>query len=320
MTKHDLDMTANGASGHSAAFFDEQRDYWWNEDFLRLVVERLDLSATRSVLDVGCGLGHWSRVLMRVLPAVAEITGIDPEEAWVSQARLVDKGRKSIQTSVVQGRGEQLPYPDGSFDVVTCQTVLIHVADVPAVLREMCRVTRPGGTVLVAEPNNLAGQLVRTNVSARRDPAELASAVHFYATCEAGKTKLGEGNNSVGDLLPGYFAEAGLTVGACYLSDKASPLWPPYSSPEQSALVEAFATAAAEQRCPWSSEETRRYFIAGGGDPATFSAAWSARLGEMQADRAALGSGSLWTAGGQMMYVIAGKKPSHRKGATLERE
>jgi hypothetical protein len=194
--------------------------------------------------------------------------------------------------------------------VVTCQTVLIHVADVPAVLREMFRVARRGGTVLVAEPNNLAGQLVRTSVSARIDPEELATATHFYATCEAGKAKLGEGDNSVGDLLPGYFAKVGLSVVACYLSDKTSPLWPPYSSPEQAALVDAFATAAAKQRCPWSSEETRRYFLAGGGDSTKFSEAWSARLKEMQEGLAAIGSGSLWTAGGHMMYLVAGKKPS----------
>lgn len=215
--------------------------------------------------------------------------------------------RPSAQTSVVQGRGEQLPYPDGRFDLVTCQTVLIHVADVPTVLREMCRVARPGGTVLVAEPNNFAGQLVPTSVSAKRDPKALASSVHFYATCEAGKAKLGEGDNSVGDLLPGYFAEVGLTVSACYLSDKTSPLWPPYSSPEQAALVQAFSTAAADQRCPWSAEETRRYFVARGGDPTTFSKAWSTRLREMQADLADIQSGTLSTGGGLLMYLVAGK-------------
>ena len=60
----------------------------------------------------------------------------------------------------------------------------------------------------MAEPNNLAGQLVRTSVSAKSDPEALASSVHFYATCEAGKSKLGEGDNSV-EISPWLFRRGG---------------------------------------------------------------------------------------------------------------
>ena len=185
-------MTADRSSGHSAAFFDKQRDHWWNEDFLQLVVSRLGLGPTRSLLDVGCGLGHWSRALTRVLPALTESVGVDPELAWVREAVLVEDLRPTTTATVLQARGEELPFPDGRFDLVTCQTVLIHVADVVAVLREMCRVARPGGMVLVAEPNNLAGQVVRTSVSAQAGLGALASALAFYAVCEAGKAALGE--------------------------------------------------------------------------------------------------------------------------------
>ena len=277
------------------------------------MVARLGLGAVRSVLDVGCGLGHWSRELARVLPQVTEITGVDPDSSWVKQARLtVDEGA-AAKTTVVQGRGENLPFPDGQFDLVTCQTVLIHVPDVVAVLREMGRVVRPGGTVLLAEPNNLAGQLVRSSGVGPGDAKALLSTHVFYATCEAGKIALGEGDNSVGDLLPGLLAEAGLTVVAGYLSDKASPLWPPYSSPEQAALVEALATSVEEERCPWSRDETRRYFLAGGGEDGDYADAWAARLSEIRADLAAIRSGLLATAGGQVMYLIAATKPSQGK-------
>jgi hypothetical protein len=113
----------------------------------------------------------------------------------------------------------------------------------------------------------------------------------------------------VGDLLPGCFAEAGLSVVACCLSDKTSPLWPPYSSPEQVASIEARATALSDERWFWDRDQTLRYFLAGGGAVTAFPAAWSARLGAMRAELAAIRSGRLSTAGGNLMYVIAGVKP-----------
>ena len=57
------------------------------------------------------------------------------------------------------GRAESLPFPDGSFDLVTCQTVLIHVREPSVALREYLRVVRPGGRLLLIEPNNAAGML-----------------------------------------------------------------------------------------------------------------------------------------------------------------
>lgn len=45
-----------------------------------------------------------------------------------------------------------LPFTDGAFDMVTCQTVLIHIAEPKAAFKEMMRSTKPGGLVLTVEP------------------------------------------------------------------------------------------------------------------------------------------------------------------------
>ena len=72
---------------HSAAYFDEQRDFWWNLDFLGLVAARLDLARVRSVLDVGAGPGHWGRTLLAVLSPQATVVGVERDPRRVTQAR-----------------------------------------------------------------------------------------------------------------------------------------------------------------------------------------------------------------------------------------
>jgi 2-polyprenyl-3-methyl-5-hydroxy-6-metoxy-1,4-benzoquinol methylase len=87
--------------------------------------------------------------------------GVERDPRWVTQAReAATKLGLSDRWSFLQGVAEALPFADQSFDLVTCQTLLIHVADPAAVIAEMQRVVAPGGTVLLSEPNNLAGMLV----------------------------------------------------------------------------------------------------------------------------------------------------------------
>ena len=76
-----------GHAAHSAEYFGDTRDHWWNLDFLRLMAQRWKLDAVRDVLDVGCGVGHWGMLLAAVLPELARVTGVDREPAWVDEAR-----------------------------------------------------------------------------------------------------------------------------------------------------------------------------------------------------------------------------------------
>ncbi len=146
---------------HSAEYFGDTRDYWWNADFLELMGRRLSLDRVRDMLDVGCGVGHWGQLLAGLLASDARIEGIDRDPLWVDKAaaraaaRGLD-GRCKYQVGVA----EKLPFADASFDLVTCQTLLIHAHDPAAVIAEMARVARPGGLVLAAEPNNVASALI----------------------------------------------------------------------------------------------------------------------------------------------------------------
>lgn len=310
----EINNTTAGQARHSEREFGEQRQFWWNPDFLALLSQRWQLDCVTSILDVGCGVGHWGRVLATVLPARARLLGVDRESDWVREAtHLAEEAGLGGRYQYRRAEAERLPFPESCFDMVTCQTVLIHVADPEVVITEMLRVLRPGGLLALAEPNNRAGQLIDSNVSAQLDLRTSVQRLSFYLTCEHGRRQLGEGYLSVGDLLPGMLKLRGLDDLQVYLSDKTSPLLPPYATPEERALVAELHDTMAQDRSAswgWTTKEAERYWHAGGGDPALFQAQWQRCRSVEEACAESLTSGSFHSAGASVMYLISARKPS----------
>lgn len=295
---------------HSAEYFGEARDYWWNPDFIQLMGQRLDLSSASRVLDVGSGVGHWGRALAPALSPSARLVGVDREDAWVAEAtRRASHAGFGERFAYQRGDANALPFDDASFDLVTCQTVLIHVPDPAAVLAEMLRVCRPGGLVLAVEPNNLANAAVQGTTSAGVSSQELADGWRFHLVCQRGKQALGLGFNSVGDLVPGMLAALGAQDVRVYIGDRASPLFPPYAGREQAAEVAQFMVFVKREVWAWDREETLRYFVAGGGDPGEFEGLWVAIGARERAVAEAIRAGTYATAGGSLSYVVSGRKP-----------
>lgn len=295
---------------HSAEFFGPLRDAWWNRDYLELLMRRLGLAAPQRVLDVGCGQGHWGQALAQVLPAGSTITGIDREPQSLAVARERSAALRALPVTFAYALGDALAieFPDESFDLVTCQTVLIHLADPSAGLREMLRVLRPGGWILCAEPNNLGGAIDVDSEMLDRDPEVLLAGAELQLRCEIGKARLGEGFNSAGELVPGFLAAMNVESLEVWLSDKALPLWPPYAQPH---MADAIATARqnlADERLIWTKEPARRYWLAGGGTAERFDAIWPVVLGDLVRSVDGLTHGTWHAAGGSLMYVIAARK------------
>jgi SAM-dependent methyltransferase len=295
---------------HSAAYFGAYRDFWWNADHLELRARRLGFDDVRSVLDVGSGQGHWGRLLGHVLPGDAVVTGVDREPAWVEEAtRRAEEEGLADRYSYREGVAEQLPFDDDSFDLVTCQTVLIHMPDPSAAVREMVRVAKPGGLVLASEPNNRSVMLVRSSLQTDSSIEELLDVARFYMVCERGQLALGLGDSSVGDLVPGFFADAGLESVEAFQSDKVALLLPPYEGEEQQAHRGQFLDEAENRVWGWTPDEARGYWVAGGGDESEFEAVWERRLAEAKAAAAAIHEGTFRWTGGDILYLVAGRKP-----------
>ncbi len=103
----------------------------------------------RAVLDVGCGDGTLTLVFARA--GATPVAGCDIDPRMVSHAvgRATQQQQQAVHYAVADAF--RLPFADGSFDVVTVVTVLAFIADAEGAVREMARVLRPGGHLIIGE-------------------------------------------------------------------------------------------------------------------------------------------------------------------------
>jgi len=119
----------------------------------------LDLPDSSRVLDLGCAFGFGTRQLLPRYRAY----GHDLSAEYIARARRTVRG--AIFT---HGSAEQVPYPDNSFDGVLLLDVLEHVPSEQSVVREVRRILRPGGRLIVSVPNRgLFGGLDSLNLYQR---------------------------------------------------------------------------------------------------------------------------------------------------------
>jgi SAM-dependent methyltransferase len=119
-----------------------------DEAALKLVVEFSGAGPDDTSLDVACGPGLIVVAFARV---VKHATGIDITPAMLDRARTYAREQGVSNITWQQGDVLPLPYPDASFSIVTSRFAFHHFLDPAAVLRQMARVCRPGGTVLVVD-------------------------------------------------------------------------------------------------------------------------------------------------------------------------
>ena len=108
------------------------------------VLDAVRINTRQQVLDVACGTGVVARHAADRLAGSGSVTGVDLNPAMLEVAARV---RPDLDWR--EGDAAALPFPDDSFDVVVCQSAMMFFPDVTGALREMGRVTRPGGTVAV---------------------------------------------------------------------------------------------------------------------------------------------------------------------------
>jgi SAM-dependent methyltransferase len=112
----------------------------------------LELAPGQKVLDVGCGPGLDAGVVAQSVGPTGLVAGIDYDASMIRQAAAAESGgagERRVRYQVADAA--RIPYRTGTFDGCYCERVLQHTPDAAAVVREMARVTKPGGTIVVAD-------------------------------------------------------------------------------------------------------------------------------------------------------------------------
>ncbi len=115
---------------------------------LAKLVARVGTQPTDHVLDIGTGAGHTA---IAFAPYVASVVALDltPQMLQEVGRNAAAKGINNIELK--QGAAEALPFADNEFEIVSCRLTTHHFAHLPQAVREMGRVLKPGGKLLIAD-------------------------------------------------------------------------------------------------------------------------------------------------------------------------
>jgi len=136
-------------------WFDRLASTWeatFTEDItarLREIIVSLDIKPGARILDVGCGTGVLAPMLLERVGPETTITAVDISSEMLRRAQA-----KGHPIEYVLADGQNLPLSDHTFDWVICNAVFPHFLDKRSALREIRRVLREGGHLLICHPKS----------------------------------------------------------------------------------------------------------------------------------------------------------------------
>ena len=155
---------------------------------------RIGIKDAETILDVGCGSGIVTRDLAHLTNGI--VIGIDESSDMINEASSIVKQYKNI--SLIIGGAQHLPFPDNSFDITTCNLVLMWTAHPQEMVKEMARVTKIDGIVLASLEPDYGGKLHYPE-DQRVDPIFAGKAIRDKG-----------GDPHIGRKLRSLFVKAGL--------------------------------------------------------------------------------------------------------------
>ena len=164
--------------------------------YKRRTFELLGVEPGASVLDLGCGTGDDVQDMARLVGPTGRVVGVDRSETVIAEARERVRGT-TLPVAFQVADTYALPFPDATFDVCRADRVFHHLEHPRRAFGELLRVTRPGGRVLLFEPD------FETAMVDAPDRSLTRQLLNFF--CD------GYQDGWMGRRLLGLFREAGLT-------------------------------------------------------------------------------------------------------------
>jgi len=185
-----------------------------DEEALARLIAFAGAGPADTVLDVACGPGLVVAAFARV---VRFAVGVDVTPAMLGRAREVARAAGARNVGWHVGDALRLPFRRGTFSVVTSRFALHHCADPVAVVREMVRVCRPGGTVVVADvaaSDDPAKAAAFNRMEKLRDPSHVRALTApeltaLFAGLPAARTAVDRLRSDVEGMLSRSFPDAG---------------------------------------------------------------------------------------------------------------
>ena len=190
---HDIDRTE--APRNAVRFLDGLNSTQQVQEIQQRTHALLGVREGAHVLDVGCGLGDVTRELAALVGKTGRVVGVDLSENMVAESRRRTEGT-GLSVAFQRGDIHQLNLPLESFDACRSSRVFLYLDDPRKALSELVRLTRPGGTVLIFEPEFDSWLLDGPN------PSVVRKLVHFWTDQLR--------NPWIGRQLPGMFRAQGL--------------------------------------------------------------------------------------------------------------
>jgi demethylmenaquinone methyltransferase/2-methoxy-6-polyprenyl-1,4-benzoquinol methylase len=193
----------------------------FQEPEARAIIDDLGLAPGSRGLDVGCGVGLYALWLAEAVGPRGRVIGVEPTAERVEAARaLVGSGSGSrAELEFRVGDGTALDLPAGGLDWVWCGDVLHHIPDTQGALKEMARVLRPGGLLVIKESQALPAMFLpgHPELEKRIQLAEIARGRE-----EAGERSFQERRQRTPESLRA--AGLGEIAGRTYMLSRRAPL------------------------------------------------------------------------------------------------